>query len=413
MNSKGETNFSADFFKANRARLQTLFTGTAPIVLTANGLQQRSTDTAYPFTQDGNFWYLTGIDEPNVILVIDKGKEYLIIPELSEVRQAFDGQQDSLALAQTSGVEEVLSEKEGWRRLSARLKRAGSVAVLSPSSSFIEPLGMFTNPSRKRLIRELKKHNELLTFLDLRTQLQRMRMVKQPAEILAIQQAVLVTTAALNKVQKKYARGGYENEFEIELDLTNHFFQNGGRGHSFEPIVAAGNKACTIHPQDNHNPILAGQSLLLDVGATVNHYAADISRSWSPAPSKRHEAVHLAVVEVASFARNLLKPGVLLKEYEQEIEHFMGEKLRSLGLIKNIDHDSVRQYFPHSTSHFLGIDVHDVGDYELPLEKGVVLTVEPGIYIPEEGIGIRIEDDVLITDTGIENLSGGLSSSLN
>ena len=408
----GENHFSAAFFKANRARLQALFTGTAPIVLTSNGLLQRSTDTAYPFTQDGNFWYLTGIDEPNVILVIDKGKEYLIVPELSEVRQAFDGQQDSSALSIISGVEEVVSEKVGWRRLNARVKRAGSVAVLSPSTSYIEALGMFTNPARKRLIRELKRQNGALTFLDLRAHLQRMRMVKQEPELAAIKQAINVTTIALGKVQKKYQKGTYKNEFEIELELTNYFFQGGGNGHSFEPIVAAGDKACTIHPQGNHHELLEKQPLLLDVGAVVEHYAADISRSWCLEPSKRHLAVHGAVVEVADFAKSLLKPGILLKEYEQNIENFMGEKLRALGLIKNIDHESVRRYFPHATSHFLGIDVHDVGDYSLSLEKGVVLTVEPGIYIPEEGIGIRIEDDILITEKGHENLSVDLSDDL-
>ena len=408
----GDHHFSADFFKANRARLQTLFTGTAPIVLTGNGLLQKSTDTAYPFTQDGNFWFLTGIDDPNVILVIDKGKEYLIVPELSEVRQAFDGKQDIHEISLISGVEEVLSEKEGWRRLTARLKRVSSVAVLSPSSTYISALGMFTNPSRKRLIKELKKRNELLTFLDLRAHLQRMRMVKQDAELEAIKTAINATTAGLSKVQKKFVKGSYANEFEIELDLTKYFFQNGANGHSFEPIVASGDKACTIHPQDNHRELTKNQPLLLDVGAVAHHYAADISRSWCLAPSKRHQAVHAAVVEVADYARGLLKPGVLLKPYEQQIELFMGEKLRELGLIKNIDHDSVRHYFPHSTSHFLGLDVHDVGDYELPLEKGVVLTVEPGIYIPEEGIGIRIEDDVLITQDGHENLSGYLSTEL-
>lgn len=402
--------FTADFFKGNRARLQTLFTGTAPIVLTGNALLQRSTDTAYPFSQDGNFWYLTGIDEPNVILVMDKGKEYLIVPELSEVRQAFDGKQDVHALSAVSGVVEVLSEKEGWKRLGTRLKRASSVAVLSPSAAYIDSLGMFTNPARKRLIRELKKHNQLLTFLDLRAHLQRMRTVKQPEELVAIERAIGITAKGLEKAQRKYRRGGYENEFEIELELTNAFFAQGGSGHSFEPIIAAGDKACVIHAQDNHRPITTGQSLLLDVGATYEHYAADITRSWSNEPSKRYLAMHAAVREVCDYARDVLKPGVLLHEYEKQIEHFMGEKLRALGLIKNIEHDAVRHYFPHATSHFLGIDVHDVGDYELPLEKGVVLTVEPGIYVPEEGIGIRIEDDVLITEDGNKNLSGMLSA---
>lgn len=407
----GET-FSADFFKRNRERLQTLFTGTAPIVLIANGLLQRSTDTAYPFNQDGNFWYLTGINEPNVILVMDKGKEYLILPELSEVRQAFDGKQDGTNLSLVSGITEILNERDGWKKLSARIKRAGSVAVLSPSTSYIEALGMYTNPSRKRLIRELEKENSTLTLLDLRTHLQRLRMVKQPEELAAIQQAIDVTTTALTKIYKKYKKGMYKNEFEIELELTNYFFQAGGQGHSFEPIVAAGDKSCTIHPQDNHRPITPKSSLLLDVGAKVNYYSADISRSWSVKPSKRYETVHASVLEVAEYAREKLKPGVLLKDYEQDIEHFMGEKLRTLGLIKNIDHDSVRRYFPHATSHFLGIDVHDVGDYGLPLEAGTVLTVEPGIYIPEEGIGIRIEDDILITTEGSTNLSGNLPASL-
>lgn len=412
MSFEADNNFSADFFKANRARLQTLFMGTAPIVMTANGLLQKSTDTAYTFTQDGNFWYLTGIDEPNIVLVIDKGKEYLIIPELSKVRQAFDGLQDTSRLSRVSGVEEILSEKEGWRRLNTRLKRAGSVAVLSPSASFIEPLGMFTNPSRKKLIRELKKINSGLTFLDLRTHLQRMRMVKQYEEIETIKKAVLVTTNGLRRVKKKFEKGGYENEFEIELDLTSSFFAGGGNGHGFQPVIASGDKACVIHPQGNHNLLTEKQPLLLDVGAEVQHYSADISRSWCIEPTKRYQAVHSAVNEVAEYARGLLKPGVLIKVYEQQIEHFMGEKLRGLGLIKNIDHASVRRYFPHATSHFLGIDVHDVGDYELPLEKDVVLTVEPGIYIPEEGIGIRVEDDVLVTNDGVENLSAGLSIDL-
>lgn len=148
------------------------------------------------------------------------------------------------------------------------------------------------------------------------------------------------------------------------------------------------------------------------MGAGVANYSADISRSWAVNPSKRYQAIHSAVIEVTVFAKGLLKPGVLLKDYEQSVEHFMGEKLRELGLIKNIEHENVRQFFPHSTSHFLGIDVHDIGDYGLPLEAGVVLTVEPGIYVPEEGIGIRIEDDILITTDGIENLSGSLSNEL-
>jgi Xaa-Pro aminopeptidase len=153
--------------------------------------------------------------------------------------------------------------------------------------------------------------------------------------------------------------------------------------------------------------------LLLDVGAEVNHYAADITRTVSiSAPSRRQQAVFDAVLEVHAFALSLLRPGALMKENEQQIEQLMGEKLRELGLIKSIEHDEVRKYYPHATSHFLGLNVHDIGDYLRPLEPGMVLTVEPGIYIPEEAIGVRIEDDVLITADGYEILTDRLPRKL-
>ena len=400
--------FTTGFFVGNRGRLRELFTGTAPIVLTASGLMQRSTDSPYPFKQDGNFWYLTGIDEPNVILVMDKNKEYLIIPELSSSRVAFDGAIDASDLAATSGIAEIVPEKEGWRRLGARLKKASNVAVLSPTASYVEGLGMYTNPARKRLIKDMKLHNPELTLLDLRQHLARMRMVKQSLELESINKAVDITIQGIKSIRNKFEKQKYKNEFEVELDLTKKFWSGGASGHSFEPIIAAGAKGLTLHPVGNNGPIDSNGLLLIDVGAEYNHYAADISRTFYNKPSKRFAVIHEAVCEVADFAMSVLRPGVILAEYEKQVEDLMGEKLRELGLIKTIEHESVRRYFPHSTSHFLGIDVHDVGDYDKPLEAGVVLTVEPGIYIPEETIAIRIEDDLLITEDGCQNLSGSL-----
>jgi Xaa-Pro aminopeptidase len=400
--------FSAEFFRGNRERLQKLFAGQAPIVLSANGLLQKSTDTPHSFKQDGNFWYLTGIDEPNIVVVIDKGREYLIVPELSSTRIAFDGAIDTAHLAEASGIEEILPEKAGWKRLGARLKKASSVAVLAPPPHYLESLGMYTNPARARLLKTMKSYNPKLTPLDLRQHLGRMRMVKQPAELEVLGKAIAITTDALEQVHKKFLRQKYEYEYDIELDLSRAFWKNGASGHSFDAIVAAGKKGATIHPTGNNGKILYDQSLLLDVGAEYNHYAADISRTWMLEPSKRFTAVHAAVRQTADYAMSLLKPGVGLRAYEKKVHLYMGEKLRELGLIKTIDTESVRTYFPHGTSHFLGIDVHDVGDYEQPLEAGVVMTVEPGIYIPREGIGMRIEDDVLITATACTNLSSAL-----
>lgn len=401
--------FTPEFFQGNRRRLRELFVGTAPIVLTANGLLQKSTDSSFPFKQDSSFWYLTGIQEPNVVVVIDKNKEYLIVPELSDARIAFDGDIDVNELIKRSGITDVIREKEGRKRLGSRIKRAGSVAVLSPGPAYVESLGMYTNPARKRLIRQLKEYNANLELQDLRQHLGRMRIVKQPVEIEVIQKAIDATVHGLNHVEKKFRAGSYDNEFEIELDLTRQFWRKGAAGHSFTPIIAAGAKGVTLHPTGNNNPISTHDQLLVDVGAEYVQYAADISRTWMVEPTKRFEAVYTAVREVADLAMSLLKPGVILKDYEKQVEAFMGEKLRELGLIKTIEHNQVRRYFPHATSHFLGIDVHDVGDYKHPVESGVVVTVEPGIYIPEEGIGVRIEDDILITTDGCQNLSAKLS----
>jgi Xaa-Pro aminopeptidase len=406
--------FTSEFFAGNRERLRQLFTGTAPIVVTANGLLQRGGDSTYPFQQDANFWYLTGIDEPDIILVIDKTKEYLIVPARGETRIAFDGSVDKAELSRISGVSSVLDDKDGWRQLEARMRRAKHVATLSPPPVYVEEHGLYTNPARAQLVARMKESHPELELLDLNQHMALLRMVKQPEELQAIQQAIDVTIDTLREITRPSALAKYAHEYEIEADLTRGFRKRGASGHSFEPIVAGGERACILHNVANNGELSSDELLLLDVGAEVNHYAADITRTISiVAPSRRQQAVYDAVLEVQEFAFSLLKPGAFMKENEQKIEHFMGEKLRELGLIKTIEHDEVRKFYPHATSHFLGLNVHDVGDYTKPLEPGMVLTVEPGVYIPEENIGIRIEDDVLITAEGYEVLTARLPRQLS
>ncbi len=403
---------STEFFKGNRSKLLHLLNSDLPVILTANGMLQKSMDSAFPFKQDGNFWYLTGIDEPNIILVMDKGKEYLIIPERSTVVEAFDGVIDIEALQTTSGISEILSEEEGWKRLAPRIKNVKNIATLLAPPVFIEQLGMYTNPARRRLTKNIKQLNTEITLFDLRPHLQRMRMVKQPTELKAITKAVNITVESLKIIHDRFNQNLYGNEFEVELELSKEFVDRGGTGHGFAPIIAAGARACQLHPVNNKAPIGAKDALLMDVGAEYDHYAADLTRTWARQPNTRLQAVHKSVIEVQNFAMSLLKPGTLLREYESQTEKFMGQKLMELGLIKTADRSNVRKYYPHATSHYLGIDVHDAGDIERPLVAGTVLAVEPGIYIPEEGIGIRIEDDVVITDKGVKNLSASLPQSL-
>lgn len=409
-----ESYFNSGFFAGNRQKLRELFTGTAPIVVSANGLLQRGADGTYGFSQDANFWYLTGIDEPDLVLVMDKDKEYLIVPGRSEVRAAFDGTPNEDLMSRRSGITEIHDDEAGWGKLARRLKKVKHIATIAPPPAYVERYGMYTNPARMAVLERIKSENPELEILDVGPHLARLRMVKQAEELDAIQAAINMTITGIKQAIRPAALKKYSYEYEIEAELTKAFRRQGAAGHAFEPIVASGERACVLHNVANNAQLSADELVILDVGAEVEHYAADITRTirFKP-PSRRQQAVHAAVLEVQKFAFGLLQPGITIGEYEKQIEHFMGEKLRELGLIKIINHEEVRKYYPHSTSHFLGLNVHDIGDYERPLEPGIVMTVEPGIYIPEEGIGVRIEDDVLITSRGIKILTNKLGRELN
>jgi len=409
--------FDSSFFAGNRERLRQLFTGTAPIVITSNGLLQQASDEPYPFHQDRNFWYLTGIDDPSIILVMDKSKEYLIVPPREVVREQFDGAIDFETLSRISGIQTIYYEKDGWRQLESRLKKVQHVATLGANPAYIDFLGMYTNPARAELINRMKGINSSLELLDLRTHLSRMRMVKQDVEIEAIQKAIDITIDTLKEIMRPKQLAKYAYEYEIEADLTRGFRRRGATGlmgHAFAPIVASGKRACTLHHMHNSAPLASGDLMVMDVGAGADFYASDITRTvvLGDKVTKRQQAVYDAVLEAQAYAFSLLKPGVVLRDYEKQMEEFIGEKLRELGLIKTIERESVRFYFPHATSHFLGLDTHDAGDYDHPLEPGVVLAVEPGIYIPEEATGVRIEDNVVITEDGCRVLSDRLPRSL-
>ncbi len=404
----GNISFTSEFFAGNRRRLHELFTGTAPIVISANGLLQKASDEAYPFHQDRSFWYLTGVDEPNAVLVMDKAKEYLILPQQGDVKNWFDGAVDLDLVRRVSGIDTILDEKEGWRQLEAKLHHVRHVATLAANPKYMEAFGLYTNPARAEVIRRMQETNPKLELLDLRSHITKMRMVKQPQELLAVQDAIDITLAAIKDAARRSKLDAYSFEYELEAEFTRGIRRRGATGHAFEPIVAGGPRACVLHNTRNASPLKDGELIVVDVGAEYNHYAADITRTLvkGKATKRQHDVV-AAVNDVLEFGINQLRPGASYAFYEQQLRQFMGEKLRKLGLIKSISDDAIRQYYPHAP-HFLGLDVHDAGDYHLPLEPNMVVTIEPGIYIPKEGIGVRIEEDVLITENGAKVLSAGL-----
>lgn len=404
--------FTAKFFSDNRKYLRKQVNQSELIVVTANGLLQQSADTTYPFQQDAYFWYLTGLQDPDIVLVMDGDREYLILPNQSEYQKTFEGSFNEAILKKRSGIQQIHDYAVGWDELGKSLKKTQNVATIAPPPQYIDVYGMYTNPARWVLLRTMREHNDALELVDIRPILAKARMIKQPPEIEAIKRAIDTTTHGLQKVMQPKSYKKYIFEYEVMADLTQ-VFQSEGSDHAFEPIIAGGKRACILHNTGNRGKVNSKELLLFDVGASHEGYAADISRTIALSePTARQQDIYTAVIAVQDYALSLLKPGVYIKEYETAIEQYMGEQLIKLGLIKKNTHEEVRKYYPHATSHHLGLDVHDVADHTLPLAPNMVITVEPGIYIPEEGIGIRIEDDVQITEAGAKNLSQNLPARL-
>ena len=390
------------FFIDNRVHLRELFSGTAPIIISGNYLIQKSSDSAYDFIQDSNFWYLTGIKEPGLTLVVDGDKEYIIAPNHDAIRAVFDGELDTESLVKLSGIDTVYTNDEGWKNIGKKISKVKHIATIQPPTAYIESMTMFTSPAKTKTIEKIREYNPDIDFIDLRKILSTMRSLKQEAELELMRTAIQQTAKLYKLIEKKRERSTNENQLMAEalkhITLNNLEF-------AYSPILASGKNALTLHYSQNNSGINQQEMLLVDMAVKCGGYCADITRSVVSNPTKRQQVVYDTVMSVQEFAINLLKPGVELKEYEKKIHEFMGEKLRELGLIKTISKESVREFYPHSTSHFLGIDPHDIGDYKMPLTAGMVLTVEPGIYIKTENIGIRIEDMILITENGNEILS--------
>jgi Xaa-Pro aminopeptidase len=404
------TYFSAEFFQQNRANLRAACSDTSLIVVTANGLLQRTADSAYSYAQDSSFWYLTGIEQPDTLLVMDGDAEYLVVPDLSAYQSLFDGVTDTAELRNQSGVKQVLGYKDGWQRLAAAVQKVGTVGTPQAMPPYVEVYGMFTNPARQALAQKLREQSDAVRLIDIRPELAHMRCRKQPVELRALQAAIDITVDGINHVTRHLQ--GYGHEYEIEAELSKAFRQDGANGHAFTPIVASGPRACVLHNVGNNAALGKNELIIIDVGAEVSHFAADISRTLAYGqPTPRQHAVYEAVLAVQNYALKLLKPGVHLKDYEKQVETYLGQQLVELKLITKKqakEPTNVRRYFPHATSHFLGLDVHDVGDMGDALEPSMVVTCEPGIYISEEGIGVRIEEDVLITKTGNKVLTAAL-----
>ena len=394
----------ASFFKNNRLRLIQGMHDTGVVALTAHTGMQLVADSAASFRQESNFWYLTGIEEPDWSLVMTENSSWLVRPSVSSTRQIFEGLLSADDAKFISGVDHVVSADE-FEALIKRLSSEHSLIGLLGSDPGAKYYDFFLNPAVERFYDRLSATFRSTT--DIRPSLKRLRAIKQPEEIKAIEQAVDLTVRAFESARSTISNGvGYE--YEVEAVFTGEFRRNNAH-HAYEPIVASGKNACTLHYVKNTQRLGDKDLVLIDIGARVGGYSADITRTYSvtTSPTVRQKAVHQAVLSAHRSIIELIKPGVSIRDYHERVDEIMKESIGSLELVtKPSDY---RVYFPHAISHGLGVDVHDSLAGFDEFTPGMVLTVEPGIYVPEESIGVRLEDDILVTEDGHRNLSGALS----
>lgn len=393
----------SNFFKNNRERLGEQLQG-APAIFTAYTEMQRCSDESWHFEQEANFWYLCGIEEADWQLMIDGDQSILIAPDISMVSQIFN-EHISMEMAQAiSGVDKIISHDEGVKYLADLAEKHSQIYTVLPKNQIDHEFCL--NPAQAVLASKLRKLFKKVQ--DARPMLHKMRAIKQKSEIMMMRRAINLTRAAFETVKNELPNYAFEYQAQARFSFE---FERAGAVHAYDPVIAGGANAITMHYVSNRAGLKQGELVLMDVGARYGGYSADITRTYAfGEPTKRQRAVHLAVKQAKDRIIDLIKPGASVREYLESSDEIMGEALKSLDLYHN--EDDFRRYFPHAISHGLGIEAHDpLGQPEVFL-SGMVLAVEPGIYIPEENIGVRLEDNVLVTESGYDNLASHLSSEL-
>jgi Xaa-Pro aminopeptidase len=397
----------AVFFQGNRTRFMDAIHGGVAVIAAYTALQ-RTNDASFPFEQEASFWWLTGINQPDWWAVIDgqRRKTFLVRPFVSDVHQIFDGSLTDEDALKISGANGVISNDDAMKML-RDIAKHHSVAYAIGESPFSDHFDFVQNPAPKKTWAMLERVFSKVN--DCQVELATLRAIKQPEEIKAMQKAINLTIEGFEKVKASFSEYAYE--YEIEADFDYLFRRKGRAKHAYDPIIAAGKNACTLHYNSNTARLKKAELVVMDIGARVDGYAADITRTYTTGePTKRQQQVHQAVETAHRAIIAMIKPGLAIQAYFERVDDIMKEALKSLDLLKSPE--DYRKYFPHSVSHGLGVDVHDALGRPTELLAGMVLTVEPGIYIPEEGIGVRIEDDILVTENGHRNLSQKLGTGL-
>jgi Xaa-Pro aminopeptidase len=404
------TPLSADFYTKNRKNLSKLLKPNSLVILESNDILPTNADGHMAFRQQNDLFYLTGIDQGETVLIlypdapVPEWREMLFLKETSEQIKIWEGYKLTKQEARNqSGIEQVKWNTE-WRPILQALMNQAEYVYLATNE---HPRSVVETQTRNdRLIRELKEKFPLHAFERLAPKMEILRAVKHPEEVAQISKAIEITREGFLNVLKTTRPGLLE--YELEAEFAYSFLKKGSKGFAYGPIIASGPNANVLHYTDNDKPMEEGHLILIDVGAEYGNYNADMTRCI-PANGKfspRQRQVYEAVLRVMKSAAKLLRPGITLLDYEKKVGKIMEKELVGLGLLKQEELDKqdpekplYKKYFMHGTSHHLGLDVHDLGSKYRFIEPGMVFTCEPGIYIPEEGLGIRLENNFLVTET--------------
>ena len=409
----------SNLFIKNRVRFCKELKPNALALFNSNDLMPTNADGTMPFRQNNDLFHLTGVDQEESILLIfpdatqEKYREILFLKETNAHIAVWEGSKlDKKQAFETSGIKTVYWLDE-FEVILKKLIAEAQVVYLNTNEHSRAKIEVETRDARfGKWMRETYPNQSYELSAPI---MHKIRAVKDGLEIALIQKACNLTESAFRKILKTIKPGVME--YEIEADVIHEFIRNKSRGFAYTPIIASGKNACVLHYIDNNCECKEGDVILMDFGAEYANYASDMTRCV-PVSGKftpRQKEVYNAVLRVMKAAKKLLVPGTFLNAYHIDVGKLMEKELIGLGLISQEEVDTqsedapaYKKYFMHGTSHYLGLDVHDVGSWENPIEVGMVFTCEPGIYIPEENLGIRLENDILVTENGPVDLMANI-----
>ena len=400
-----------DLFIKNRKNFMSQMKDSSLAVFNSNDIYPIGADSTMPFEQSRDIFYLSGVDQEESILVLfpdapkQKHREILFLKETNEHIAVWEGEKLTKDAAfKTSGIKTVYWLKDMEKILFELMTQCDTVYI---NTNEHYRANVETETREARFTKWLKNKYPAHSVAKSNPILQRLRSVKDPIELELMQKACDITEKGFRRVLSFVQPEVWE--FNIEAEFMHEFLNNRSRGFAYTPIVASGNNANVLHYVENNKQCKAGDLILIDAGAEYANYSSDLSRTIpvSGTYTKRQKEVYNAVNRVKNEATKMLVPGTLWDEYHVEVGKLMTSELLGLGLldkadVKNEDKDwpAYKKYFMHGTSHHIGLDTHDYGILTEPMQANNVFTVEPGIYIPDEGFGIRLEDDVVIQESG-------------